>query len=492
MEKHKILIAKFDENRLDKLCNLLNKDKFDIIILNNGIEVVKNTIEIFPDLIILGTDIVGMNPYQICRLLKSDPITKFIPIIVHTSEEVKKQKSNLDYLPEKTIYDNCDPNDFINIVDKLINENYTDNIAKLKIEAKNRYNDTYIISKLNTLLDNKCYEAALFSDLTDLVKNIFSYDDLALAVMDIFFRIVDYSVAMVSVITEEDSKLTIHLHKDISNESYDKIKDIALNKFKKEITDFNASNTMIKVVSENRIINNNDLPKTDIDTILFNVFSNNGILKKGFMLFGKPGHKISSHEQELLNTIINEACIILENSWLYSKLYKNIKNLSITDGLTGIYNHKYIIKLIKQEFNRAKRYGHNISIIMFDIDHFKMVNDTFGHQTGDVILREISSIIQEAVRKTDFIGRYGGEEFTIILTETNCEKALLFAERLRKNVESYDFFNPSDPLKVTVSMGVVSYPSDKINDSNTFIKYADESLYQAKGTGRNKVCVYAT
>ncbi len=495
MEKENILIADASDKTRNELKILLAQTNgYEIIDSDNGIDAVEKSLANLPDLIIMGIDMPGMNGYQACRLIKNDPAANTIPLILLGSENCSGSKYlGVRGTPDDIFPENYDPSSLTETIKRRLGEKQPRNRTIQKNDLASSDQHTNVIARLNNLLDKKIYEADLFTDLTGLVQNIFSYDDLALAIMDVLAKLADFSVAMIVVVTEDESKQIVHLHKDVEKTSYQKMKDISAKEFEGKIEGFDSSNLWTKTVREDRIVDETIGAETNCESsIIFSTFSNNGLLKKGFLLFGKEQNKIDEKDLELVNTVVNEACIILENSWLYGKLYKNIKNLTITDGLTGIYNHKYIMGVVKQEFVRAKRYRHNISIIMFDIDHFKNINDTYGHQTGDVVLREISSIIKDSVRKSDIVGRYGGEEFTIILTETDRDKATVFAERLRKRVEAYKFFNPSDPLKITASMGLVCYPLESsIDDPKSFLRCADEALYVAKDGGRNKVCLYS-
>ena len=137
---------------------------------------------------------------------------------------------------------------------------------------------------------------------------------------------------------------------------------------------------------------------------------------------------------------------------------------------------------LNEEILKAKRYNTPLSIIYFDIDHFKQINDTYGHKKGDFILKEVSKIILQNIRKTDIFGRWGGEEFIIILPFTDLENALILAEKLRKKIEEHDF----DGINITISFGVTELKID--DNADTLINRADEALYKAKNKGRNRVC----
>ena len=166
-----------------------------------------------------------------------------------------------------------------------------------------------------------------------------------------------------------------------------------------------------------------------------------------------------------------------------AKFEEKLEKLAITDSLTGIYNRYKLDKVLQTEIDISKRYERPFSLIFCDIDHFKVINDTFGHKIGDKVLKTISEIILENIRKSDVFGRWGGEEFLIISPETDLKKAIQLAEKLRKLIENYEFEN--DLLKVTCSFGVVEFNGEESISEIT--KRVDSLLYKAKNNGRNKV-----
>ena len=166
---------------------------------------------------------------------------------------------------------------------------------------------------------------------------------------------------------------------------------------------------------------------------------------------------------------------------------KRLRKLSITDGLTGLFNHRHMHELLHEEFERARRSGRPLAVVMFDLDHFKRVNDTYGHPTGDVVLYETAKILQETAREIDMIGRYGGEEFMALLPDTNEEQGRAFAERVRQRVAAHVFRDEATEVRMTVSAGVAAVPHPGVETPGELVRVADAALYQAKRTGRNRV-----
>lgn len=169
-------------------------------------------------------------------------------------------------------------------------------------------------------------------------------------------------------------------------------------------------------------------------------------------------------------------------------LYKKVQELTITDTLTQVFNRRYFLLRYREELERSKKFNYKFAFLMVDIDHFKDYNDRYGHLVGDVILREVTRTIKESMRQIDFIGRYGGEELSLVLTETDKEQAQFAAERFRQAVENKEIRAYDENLKVTISIGISVFPDDS-SDIHKIIDKADQALYKAKQSGRNKVCV---
>jgi diguanylate cyclase (GGDEF)-like protein len=178
-----------------------------------------------------------------------------------------------------------------------------------------------------------------------------------------------------------------------------------------------------------------------------------------------------------------------------AKAQAELEDLSIHDGLTGLFNFREFHRQLAEEVERSWRYGHPLSLLMLDIDHFKSVNDTFGHLAGDDALRALATRIRQEVRPADRIARYGGEELVIILPETRASGAMTMAERLREIIASHPIpLGPGQTVTLTVSIGVAAYPEDVdsaeglADSAEQLIRASDKALYAAKEAGRNRVC----
>jgi diguanylate cyclase (GGDEF)-like protein len=161
--------------------------------------------------------------------------------------------------------------------------------------------------------------------------------------------------------------------------------------------------------------------------------------------------------------------------------------MTILDGLTGIHNKRYFLEFLERELAGAHRHRHPLSLVMFDVDHFKMVNDTHGHLAGDAVLKDLTGRIRPRIRREDLFARYGGEEFACVLSGTNLGGAISFAESLRQMIEKDPVAHENLRIPVTVSLGVSAREGVDKMDVETMIQRADEKLYQAKRGGRNRV-----
>ncbi|HXC24567.1 MAG TPA: sensor domain-containing diguanylate cyclase [Gemmatimonadaceae bacterium] len=202
---------------------------------------------------------------------------------------------------------------------------------------------------------------------------------------------------------------------------------------------------------------------------------------------------LAASDVEFADTVIKSAVNAIEQSYVIEQAKADnarLEALAHTDPLTHLLNRRALTIRLVAELERVRRYNSPLTILMIDIDHFKQVNDTYGHLVGDDVLRGISAILQRSVRTVDMVARYGGEEFVVVLPETGEQGAVVFAERIRERVEEHSFeAERSRAARVTVSIGVSSFPALHVDTAEHLLSRADAALYRAKECGRNKVCV---
>ncbi len=241
----------------------------------------------------------------------------------------------------------------------------------------------------------------------------------------------------------------------------------------------------------------NDISTKSIPIIMISAKTEVHDIKKGLEAGAYDYIRKPFAPTELLARVISAARFkksqdeLLKTKQRLESMNEELAHLAITDSLTQVYNHTFLISTLKYELSRTERFAKSMAFLMIDIDLFKQVNDTYGHLIGDEVLKEIVTIIKAPIRAIDVLGRYGGEEFGLLLPETNEKGAVVLAEKIRKHVEEHKF-SVSDgvqyvSISLTVSIGVAIYPDKEVTNVLTLIKKADDALYISKNEGRNKV-----
>jgi two-component system, cell cycle response regulator len=233
------------------------------------------------------------------------------------------------------------------------------------------------------------------------------------------------------------------------------------------------------------------------------VVSSDSVSRRHARITTEGGRRLLTDMQSTNGTYVNEDPIIaqfisqgdqvkvgdtifkyLAGSDVETSYHEEIYRMTIIDGLTGAFNKRYFMEALEREMSRSQRYGRPLSVLMFDIDHFKRVNDTYGHLAGDYVLQALARVISTRARREEIFARFGGEEFVILLPETEKEGAMELAEQLRRRVGDYDFVFEGEEIPITISVGVATIHGDSLSE-NELIKLADDKLYEAKKAGRN-------
>jgi len=199
------------------------------------------------------------------------------------------------------------------------------------------------------------------------------------------------------------------------------------------------------------------------------------------------GSAVSIKEEIAFASMIAD---LLGSAFQHATTIESVEQSASIDALTKLYTRGHFSQRFETEIRRSKNYGHSLSIILLDIDHFKSVNDTYGHQAGDIILMRLGEILRKSVRSSDIVARFGGEEFVVLMTSASRQQAHSFGENLRKTIESTEFKIPGKefPLKMTISGGVATFPKDGDSTAD-LLRVADKALYDAKQKGRNRIAV---
>lgn len=229
--------------------------------------------------------------------------------------------------------------------------------------------------------------------------------------------------------------------------------------------------------------NHAEIRFTEQGAVLMDLDSTNGVLVNG-----QPAVTQALHSGDCMQ-LGSHVFRFLADDDLESQYHATVYSMMTRDGLTGTYNKRYLEETLEREIARCRRHGRPIAVMMIDVDHFKSINDRFGHTIGDFVLREIAERLQGVLRKDDVLARFGGEEFAVVMVEANVENAAGVAERCRLEIANRLITSPAGDIAVTISLGLVAPEPNDLGSSTELLTEADERLYEAKRGGRNRtVC----
>ncbi len=328
------------------------------------------------------------------------------------------------------------------------------------------------------------------SILYDVGKALNFIDDLSVLISHILDRAIDIAGSQkgsLMLYNLESNELIVRVVRGLDKDTEEKILNGEIQCRRIKIGEgiagrvFATGDSMIinNISEDPRFVDSMNTYATNILCIPLKVYQETiGVIN---MTDKKDGGCFTENDLQTVTALANQVAIAINNAKLYE--------LAVTDSITKLLIRRHFMQRLDDEIKRTKRYSHKLVLIMLDFDNFKEINDTYGHQAGDKVLMEVGKILRKAVRASDFVGRYGGEEFCIALPETGGEGAKLFCERLRKTFETTAFTFQDIRIYKTISIGYAIYP-DNAEDLNDLISKSDLSLYKAKRDGRNRVCSY--
>lgn len=420
-----------------------------------------------PHLVILDMEMLGENRSSVCRKLKGTKETKNIPLILLYTNEQKDDIAN-------GLHSGAD-----DYMTKPFNLN--DLLAKIEIHlrTKDYYSD---LRKIDLLMLLELTEAI---SVTRNPKRILSI------IVEKMIETID--VSRCSIIGINDfGELLVLASSDLPENAEIKLDlkrypeiEKALSTQRPVVVQDVKSNPLMESVKANI----EDL--SDNSIFVAPIVKKQNVIGTFFLRTASPlKDGITDRIFKLCQIIANISGNALENAMIFESMETNkklLEELSVRDSLTQLYNHQYYHTRLEEEFSRAQRYNLPLSCIFFDIDNFKKINDHYGHLTGDMVLRQISRMIQKVLRKSDISARYGGEEFAICLPNTGADSANQFAERLLVMIRDLSI----QQLKgenVTVSIGTSTFMNNNVGSYRDLLQLADKAMYQAKKSGKNRIC----
>lgn len=352
-------------------------------------------------------------------------------------------------------------------------------------ERLERYRD--MIGRLRVDLTQRSKELSFFINSSKALTSTLEYNKVVRIIMDRAQRLIKCNAWSLMLLDEDSQRLRFVVAKGSRGKE---IKRIRL-KLGQGIAGWVAKTgqpAIINDVRKDRRFNKtiDRIARYKTKSVLCVPIINNkrtvGVIEMINKLDGRP---FEEKDRDLLGKLVDQAAIALERANLYERMSK----LAITDDLTKLYNFRYMDQILEREIKRCQRYGSVLSMIFLDLDYFKNVNDTHGHLIGSKVLIEMARLLLQNLRTVDIIARYGGDEFVVILPETNVQTAHRITQRLHKSLYEHVFLEEDGlDLKITASFGISGYP-EHAQTKRDLVRLADQAMYTAKNNGRNQICV---
>jgi len=479
----RILLIEDSETQLNFLKEGLIQNGFEVETATNGSEAYKKVYTYAPDLVLSDIMMPAIDGYQLCRMLKNMDETKKIPVILLTVLENKidnfwGKKAGAQLYLSKSI----DIKELVANINATIRRYPVSEEYKSTLKEKDGA-DNSAQTRLNTILNDLLLKSMFSNEFRNL-SDFLNYERVMVEkLFSLLSSFVEYHVAGVYFASpDEYAENIVYIDTLGRNLPKSLLSDINYDFFRKMEEHKNIKDSKFEVVrmilGKELDYNFSDLTSKIIIPLIFDKK-----LIGGICFYTRQEIDYSSFRY--FDIMISELLAIFKMKYQYNEK----EFMSVLDGLTGLYNRRQFEIGLEQEFNRTRRHPSDFSLAILDIDFFKKVNDNYGHQYGDYVLKTVSDLLKQSFRKTDLLYRYGGEELVIIMPETNIEGAIIPVQRLRRTVEEYDFNYNGIKAKVTVSIGLtMNY--QKFTSTTEILKSADEALYRAKEEGRNRVILH--
>src|SRR5215218_213543 len=475
----RILVVDDSEITRAILARTLRGAGYEVLEARDGAEGAVKALRERPSVVVTDLEMPTMDGFPLLRLLKADPLSSHIPVLILTSHgEAASRFWSLRTGADAYLTKDYRPQQLVATVARLVAASEAA-VPQTVMEGNGADTSTLgpleVLARVARQLDASLLQATLINSLLERGMAASDFHEASRVALEILGQVVDARCLAVAVAEPEAVTVEILLLEPIHQRDVDALRDLVVGGLD------SPPGHPVHIQVEGPV---GDGPSLDLEqsvSLQLAVREAQGLL----VLVPRDRERFSRAASGLVHALAGHLTLVLDNARLSHRLHE----MSTRDGLTRQLNHRAIYERLTLEMERARRYRYPLSVILCDMDHFKEVNDTYGHVAGDAVLREGAEVLRASLRAGDLLGRYGGEEFLAVLPQIEIEAARAAAERLRIGLEGLPVPLPTDPqVRITASFGAASM--DELGagaTSDLLVSLADRRLYEAKAAGRNCV-----
>jgi diguanylate cyclase (GGDEF)-like protein len=478
----RVLIADDSETLGEMLSYVLETAGYETETVRDGMEALRAVSRRAPDLVLMAVRMPRLDGIQACRLMKCGNAAGDVPVVLLASRETGAERMRAELAgADRCIPRDGSPEDVVAAVQELLDGRSPRKAADTPAGA-GAEGEVELLARVNGILEARLFEATLVNEIGRVGRELDDFESAVRAISGFLKELAPHESMSVAFSDGVHSESVVVVPHQADERFRRMARDLAERVFADSGLPCAPAQTKWTVVEGNP---GNEAGRGAPDRLVPAVIVpvRNGTMVRGVLSLSVGSGGPAPTAFVPMEAVLQQAFSILENAWSY----RRISSISETDGLTGLPNVRHFRERVRAEHARAKRYKDPYGIMMIDIDHFKKVNDVYGHPVGDTVLRELAAILRETARETDLPARYGGEEFIVFMPKTRLPEVVQAGERLRKAVERKVFASPSPLLRCTVSIGIADYRPGFEGNEQEVIRRADQALYEAKRSGRNRV-----
>ena len=486
MARARVLVADDSQTSLALVKDLLERNDYEVIATRDGLEAMEAAYGEHPDVVLLDVVMPHMNGYQVCRMLKLDEQTSHIPVVMLTSKDLPAdQYWGLQTGADAYVTKEQPLRMVLQSVETVLANRGRRSPTKPEPAAGGSISAVDLLSRLSDFLDRKLYEATILGEVSKLAWSAPDLERTTREIMALFGKLFDFRLAcmVASPDASRPGDMIWMVRSTTAMSTLTACEEQLLALLEERggvVPDRQGLGRRIVVAPGVRLVSGQEEsppPGPPYTVPLGSRGYETGI----FGLWGGERVLASQESLQIVGTLANAAYVVLDNA----RLYQEMRRLASTDELTGLANYRRFQEALEREFQRSRRTGEPVAVLMMDLDDFKAINDAFGHKRGDQVLQAVAAAFMGSARQYDLIARYGGEEFGVILPGTGARGAVEMGERLRLLVRTVAARMNLERL--SASVGVAVHPNPRIGEAQGLVREADAALYRAKAEGKDRV-----